>query len=162
MATKKKSTTEAEPKKLMKAIKGQPRTYTDGSPYVPSAIVRRPTSEIIAELQDKRVSALARHAKELATIDGKIAYHSNRGGAGGPSAEDTAKELLGEGMTKDQIDALIAKLQRGKKALKDKTPEEVEALRLEAVAAKQAPVDEPSEGEGVIVEPVPDVPSFLA
>ncbi len=153
MATsKKKEPAVTEPKKLMKAIKGQPRTYNDGTPYVPGAIVRRPGHEIVKELQDKRVAVLERHKKELAGIDAKIAYHQNRGAVDPVEAENTAKELLAEGMTKEQIDALILKLQKGKKAIEGKTPEEIEAMKQEALAAKQAP---PAPA------PAAEVPSFL-
>lgn len=126
-----------------------PRLKKDGTAWAPLP-PRRPDAELLKEYQDRRAAALVRHAKEIAKLDAKITHYTNKGVVDPVEAEAAAKELLGEGMTPEQIEALIQRLGKAKKALAGKTPEEVAAMKAEALAAKQTPEPAPSE-----------VPSFL-
>ncbi len=103
------------------------RTKKDGTPWAPT--VRRSNAEILAEYKAKREKFAADSAKTLAKYDARIAKFS----AASVSGEEAAKELLGEGMTLDEIAALEAKLRKAKKALAKKSPEEIAALQAAAV-----------------------------
>ena len=138
------------------------RLKKDGTPRAPHTYTpKRPDAELLAEYKEKRAKFAESSAKTLASFDKKILKYS-----GSVGSIDAAKELLGGGMSPAQIDALIAKLQQGKKALAGKTPEEIEALRLEAVAGKLGTTNEQTEGEGAgEPEPpavAPPLPPFLA
>lgn len=73
----------------------------------------------------------------------KIAFFSNRGAVDPAEAEAAAKEMLGKGMTPEDIEALEKKLRAAKKYLASKSPEEVEALKVPAFLAP--PVEEESD-----------------
>lgn len=113
-----------------------PRLKKDGTPWAPS--VKRPHSEILKDHIERRAKMVAAHEKALAKVDKLIAHFSTAGVSG----EEAVSELLADGYSPAEIEALEAKLRKAKAALKGKTPEEIEALRAAAVK--------------------PEVPDFLA
>lgn len=147
MASKKKpgAVTIAEDAVSGKPVKGKKRVNPDGSPFVPTP--RRPDAVILSEWKAKRERVLARHAKEIARIDAKIDFFANRRGAVDPAeAEAAAKEMLGKGMTLEQVFALEAKLRAAKKFLAGKSEEDIAAL-VPAAPVAQEWDDEEDESE---------------
>jgi len=126
MASKKKPGAVAEDAVSGKPVKGKKRVNPDGTPFVPTP--RRPDAVILAEYKEKRERVLVRHAKELARIDAKISFFSNRGAVDPAEAEATVKEMLGKGMTPEDIEALEKKLRAARKYLASKAPEDIAAL----------------------------------
>ena len=106
------------------------RLKKDGTPW-PAPDSRRSNAEMLVHYKAKRVAALARHAKEIAGIDKKIAYFENT-----PSsrvidpikANAAAQEYLGKGMTAEQILEAAEQLRLAAFALKGKSEIEVQAI----------------------------------
>jgi len=145
MASKKKPGAVAEDAVSGKPVKGKKRVNADGTPFVPTP--RRPDAVILAEYKEKRERVLVRHAKELARIDAKISFFSNRGAVDPAEAEATVKEMLGKGMTPEDIEALEKKLRAAKKFLSGKSEEDIAALKPAAPVAQEWDDEEDEESE---------------
>lgn len=110
---------------------GTPRAYVDRAAAKANAAPRRSNEEMLKHYEDKLAKAKERHAKEIAGIEKKITYFKN-----GPTprvvdpvkAAEAAKELLGKGMTPDQILAAAEQLRLAAAAVKGKSEEEIKAI----------------------------------
>lgn len=128
-----------------KPVKGQKRLNKDGTPFTPSP--RRPNDVIIAEWQAKRAATVEKFEGLIAKIDKKIEFFANRGSVDPAKAQAAAAEMLGNGMTVDQIAELRAKLAMAEKAIKKMSPEEIEALQASKPAAVTYDDEDESEAE---------------
>ena len=108
------------------------RLKKDGTPWtaVADRTPRRSNADMLLVYRDKLVKARARHAKEIAGINKKIAYFENAGSKtiDPIKANAAAQEYLSKGMTSDQILAAAEQLRLAAYAVKGKSDEELAAI----------------------------------
>ena len=111
---------------------GTPRKYVDPAVRLANVGPRRSNEELLADYKAKLVKAQERHAKEIANIEKKIKYFENGGGGSRAvdpvKAAEAAKELLGKGLTPEQIVQFAEQARLAVAALKGKSEEEVKAI----------------------------------
>ena len=128
MATKKKTPASVTIAPEAKA----PRLKKDGTPWA-KVEKKRSAAELVAHYTTKRNALIVSFNKTLAKYDSRIAKFS----ASSVTGEEAAKELLADGLSVAEIDAMEAKVRKARAALKDKSPEEIEAMRQAAMASKE-------------------------
>ena len=113
----------------------EPMNYADRGP-----IVKRPADVRLAELKDKKVKLTENFKEQLAALDEKITK-LEAGGAvvvDPEVAEKAAAGLFAAGYTPEAIAQMKEAIRNAEAAFKGKTPEEIEAMRVAAMANKPA------------------------